>query len=479
MKSNLETVFHYHERTKHHPRRYATSLGYLDWDCQPDPFRSYLGCEKLCLPFERENSTVSYESMLTREGVESAKFDLKGIGQFLELSLAISGWKSFGDSKWSLRIDPSSGNLHPTEAHLLLPPGILEPDGAILAHYRPYDHQLEIRTRVPGANLPIGFRKPGRFYMALTSIYWRESWKYGERAFRYCNHDLGHVLACLSFSAALLGWRVQVVGDLSSVDIKKLFRLDEVQWTGHENEEVETLVEIVPADSTPAQVEYDYRLVAAIKAGPLEGHVNKLSSDHHPWSIIEEVSLESEKPSMPLSPQSFLQAPLASRFPAKNAGEVIFKRRSAVDFDGKTALTQKQFFSILDRTLPREGKPPFDLSLGRTRVHLMLFVHRVDELEPGLYFLIRNLEDLKEIQSLSHSEFEWQKVETAPDSLPLYRLLSANLQREAEMISCQQAIAGMSAFSLGMIARFKKELEDQPWVYRHLFWETGIIGQML
>ena len=28
--------------------------------------------------------------------------------------------------------------------------------------------------------------------MALTSITWREAWKYGERAFRYCNHDVGH-----------------------------------------------------------------------------------------------------------------------------------------------------------------------------------------------------------------------------------------------------------------------------------------------
>jgi len=33
------------------------------------------------------------------------------------------------------------------------------------------------------------------FYLALTSIPWREAWKYGERAFRYCQHDLGHALA--------------------------------------------------------------------------------------------------------------------------------------------------------------------------------------------------------------------------------------------------------------------------------------------
>jgi len=45
----LETVLAYHERTKHHPHSYARSLGYLDWDTQPDPFRRYEGSELLRL----------------------------------------------------------------------------------------------------------------------------------------------------------------------------------------------------------------------------------------------------------------------------------------------------------------------------------------------------------------------------------------------------------------------------------------------
>ena len=30
-----------------------------------------------------------------------------------------------------------------------------------------------------------------------------------------------------------------------------------------------------------------------------------------------------------------------------------------------------------------------------------------------------------------------------------------------------------------MIARFREELETAPYRYRHLFWETGMIGQVL
>ena len=37
--TDLERVTAYHERTKHHPDRYARSLGYMDWESQPAPFR--------------------------------------------------------------------------------------------------------------------------------------------------------------------------------------------------------------------------------------------------------------------------------------------------------------------------------------------------------------------------------------------------------------------------------------------------------
>jgi hypothetical protein len=47
------------------------------------------------------------------------------------------------------------------------------------------------------------------------------------------------------------------------------------------------------------------------------------------------------------------------------------------------------------------------------------------------------------------------------------------------MVSCHQEIAGFSAFSVGMIAKFKELIAARPYLYRHLFWETGMIGQVL
>ena len=47
-------------------------------------------------------------------------------------------------------------------------------------------------------------------------------------------------------------------------------------------------------------------------------------------------------------------------------------------------------------------------------------------------------------------------------------------------LSCDQDIAADGNFSLGMIATFEASLEEYgPSFYRHLFWESGIVGQVL
>ena len=72
-----------------------------------------------------------------------------------------------------------------------------------------------------------------------------------------------------------------------------------------------------------------------------------------------------------------------------SAGQLIRQRRSAVDFDGVTSISRETFLAILDTTLPRTAAPPFDAWPFPPRLHLVLFVHRVTGLEPGLYLWLR------------------------------------------------------------------------------------------
>ena len=77
-----------------------------------------------------------------------------------------------------------------------------------------------------------------------------------------------------------------------------------------------------------------------------------------------------------------------------------------------------------------------------------------------------------------HFQFAWEPVETS--EMPLYALDFGDYRKIAIQASCAQEIAGDGAFSLGMIADFSRTLEEEgAWAYRRLFWESGLIGQML
>lgn len=203
----IDTVFAYHDRTKHHFHRYARSLGHLDWANQPDPFRRYAEAPAFHLPFTERDITPSYERLYDDE-VPCQPLTLEHLSVFLENALAVSATKVYQGESWKLRCNPSSGNLHPTEGYVVIPAmeGLSEDPGVY--HYAPNEHALEQRCVLrieTWHELMDGFPE-GAFLAALTSIHWREAWKYGERAYRYCNHDLGHALAAYALSAASLGW---------------------------------------------------------------------------------------------------------------------------------------------------------------------------------------------------------------------------------------------------------------------------------
>ena len=72
-------------------------------------------------------------------------------------------------------------------------------------HYAPDRHALERRCAFDAAAWDAAVADGESWLIALTSIHWREAWKYGERAFRYCQHDMGHAIAAVRIAAALAG----------------------------------------------------------------------------------------------------------------------------------------------------------------------------------------------------------------------------------------------------------------------------------
>jgi SagB-type dehydrogenase family enzyme len=485
-------ALHYHRETKHAPNKYARSSGYLDWNSQPDPFRRFEGAPFARLCLTSDDAGPNYDALFTPGEVAARPVNLETISSLLELSFAISAWKEFRGTRWALRINPSSGNLHPTECYVVLGPVAGLHDAPGVHHYAAKEHALERRTTFSKRvwdRLVEGFPS-GTFLVGLSSIHWRESWKYGERAYRYCQQDVGHALAALVVSAAVNGWSVVLLDATGDGEIAALLGLDRTpDFEDAEREQPDLLAAVVPAAvQHDADAAVPRRLpseaVACVASGRWVGTANALSTDHVNWKIIDRVADACFKPATEpdgVSPlgHSFGPPPRPGR-PTIPACRIIRQRRSAVALDGKTGLTAAQFYLILDRVLPRSQRIPFDALGTPVCVHLGLFVHLVEGLPRGLYFLVRSLDRLPHLREAMHSSFTWKKPPGCPDALPLYLLGEGDCRAVAWKVSCEQQIAGAGAFSVGMIAELEPRLRQHgAWFYRRLFWETGMIGQML
>lgn len=480
MPDALADIIAYHERTKHHPERYANGPHGLDWASQPNPFRRFAGAPFFRLPLTDLDDTPPAAALFGAATVTPRAFTLGAVSLFLELSLGLSARKEIANASWYLRMNPSSGNLHPTEAYAVLPALEGVPGGAGVYHYAPLQHALEQRTGWPQSTLD----DSAGFYVGLTSITWREAWKYGERAFRYCQHDVGHALAALRFAAAALGWRVQLMPEWDNPQLTRLLGLNRAEdFKDAEPETPELIVRVMVDES-----EVSTRPPAADAAIEWFGRANRLSDSHVEWPVIDKAIAASEQlaASAKQSESGELVAWPRPLPPAcgHSAGQLIRQRRSAVDFDGVTNISRETFLAILDTTLPRASAPPFDAWPFPPRLHLVLFVHRVTGLEPGLYLWLRAPVDTDALRRDFRANLDWEPVMDtaiqAPLYPPLYRLGRGDLRDFARTLSCHQDIAADGAFSLGMLARFEPVLRARgAAAYRELFWEAGMIGQAL
>ena len=135
---------------------------------------------------------------------------------------------------------------------------------------------------------------------------------------------------------------------------------------------------------------------------------------------------------------------------------------------------------MLDRLLPRPGVPPWDVWPWQPHLHCGILVHRVRGLPSGLYIFERSPTVHERLRSAVRTDFLWKRPQGCPEYLLLFELVEGDFREQAQVVSCHQEIAGDGAFSLGMIADFSESIRATgAWWYRRLFWESGLLGQVL
>ena len=351
----------YHEVTKHYPNKLAKSLGYLDWENQPSPYKEYINAEKIKPTGE--------------------------IATFLKNSFAINAKKVLGFAEWYVRVNPSSGNLHPEEVY------ILNKDG--LFHFQSKDFTLE---KISDAKTSF----ESGFILISTSIPLRESWKYGERALRYTLLDTGHSIAAANVAATLIGKKFR------KIDFDASF-LKNQNFYKNEEEFVEAVFFVGDEEKIEARV---FNLNLEYK---------RLAKDSYRWDLVFEAMQEFEKEDFEFESMEF-----------KYSEEIIQKRRSGLNFV-PFEIDKETFFKIIDI------KTPF-----KNKLDLIIFIHRVKGINPGLYYYDGELRLIKE----------------------------GDFREEAEFISCHQEIASNSSFSLGIVGDFN-------YSYKEIMLNAGFLGHML
>jgi SagB-type dehydrogenase family enzyme len=474
---DTERLFAYHQATKHTYHSVRTNARYLDWHNQPDPFRGYEGAPSIDLPHDPgfpNTGTFSAMAALSERPVppgdddsesnERIAFDLAWLSRLLWHSMAISAWKKVPGTgaRYSLRVNPSSGNLHPTETYAAVRAFAGMENG--LYHYRADRHALELRSRgawtqhLAGA-LEIPWAAESPLIIGLTSIFWREAWKYGERAYRYCCHDLGHAMMGILLAARALGLPGGAVAHFSDIRLARAMGLAE-------SDEAPMAFLVFPPRKSSIEL-------SAAPVEPVAGIPNELSAKEVRYELLlgMHASTVLPDPAGPLprfsmANSSMLGGDAALPDPSDDGplGSTVRRRRSALDFDARTPpmgrdeLEQLLDFATRDWRADWRGNfcgETTQAQSGADFVSLYLYVHRIRDCEPGVY--------------------RWDRAKSK-----LEELHRGNVQRVAAFLSLEQALAGNSCFTISMIA----DLGEAARVfgnrgYRYVYFEAGAIGQRL
>jgi SagB-type dehydrogenase family enzyme len=457
----------------------------MDWAGQPEEFRFHHGAPVIPLTRDDDAPGPEYGSLYTASNPPQP-INIETISTFCYHSLAVSAWKSRSGATWAQRVNPSSGNLHPLEAYLATGGNTGIDRGPGLFHYDPRGHALE-RIRSLPADLWAGL-VPGMpenaFLVGLTVIHWRCSWKYGERAWRYCRLDAGHALAALRFAAAALGWGLRLLRP-SYRHLEALFGLHRQDGLPkHERETPELLAAVAPGQWPAAPLTLDQDALDRVAAGPWEGEVQAPETGRYrDWASIDRV----ERACRAGDGANF-GTPTPAVTNDLGAGEgddapalpLIRQRRSATALDRRATLPADRFYRMLSRLLPACCPSPWDALDGEPLVDLHLMVHRVDGLAPGLYTLVRRPGGREALEQALNLEFSWERPRGCPEWLPLHFHLHLDLTDLAEGLSCGQEMGGDAIFTLGMTAEVDRALERfGAAVYRRLYQEAGMLGQAL
>lgn len=346
----MHALRRYHEATKHSPESVAASTHRLDWANRPLPFKIYTSLDALAPPDD--------------------------LARLCRYSNGVLRWRR-GPSgeRYGFRAAACTGALYHVELYLATADRAdLE---AGLYHYGAHDGRLrrlrrgDVRSALVGAAGGSPALASAPLVVVLTSTFWRNAWKYQERAYRHAFWDSGVILANLLALAAEAREPASVVMGFADDEVDAVVGADGAR---------EAAVAIVgvgsgaPAPATPPTL--DALALPTEPLSPREVRYPAIEEAHRAsslGSVGEVVAWRERTRAVPdLIPAPVTGSPIV---------DVIRARRSARHFSRGTIEREH-----LERALAAATAPiPGDAFGADRAVEPFLIVNAVEGLAPGTY----------------------------------------------------------------------------------------------
>ncbi len=202
-------MFWYHAKTKHSYNSVRTSPNFISWDEQPRTYKNY------------------------PDSYSKTKLDLEDKeDNFLFHIAGLTAKKTYPSGEYYLRINPSAGALYPNELYFQVRGVEGKEDG--IYHFEVSTSSLKLLLSIgsdEGLEPCFGYGTAMKGYLFLVSaVYYRSSWKYKNRAFRYCLLDAGHLLGSIEAAALLKNESITMSYNIQREKLNRMFGFAEREW---------------------------------------------------------------------------------------------------------------------------------------------------------------------------------------------------------------------------------------------------------
>jgi SagB-type dehydrogenase family enzyme len=374
------------------PATRTAAIWQKDWDIKPFLYKVYETAPPIALTRELPETGIPALEALSRTGAEAAGATPPGRDLLARLGLLTNGslertWRTQDGRVHHYRTAGGTGAQYHLELYFVC--ADLPDLDAGVYHYSALDHSLRLlragdhRAALVEATGEAPSVAAAPVVLAMTSTFWRNAWRYRERAYRHAYWDAGtslsHILAIAASAdqptELVLGYADGQVNDLLGVDgtRESAVALVAIGRTGPTPPALPALdpVELPTRRLSPAEVVFhaitDMHLASCLRTG----------EDAAAWR-----SPRWRRPA-PEPTGELVELRPTEQLDPRVVEQIILRRRSTRNYDTDVAIPFEAFSTLLHRST--RGVASDVLTPGAPLTDLYLIVHAVEGLAPGIY----------------------------------------------------------------------------------------------